>query len=366
MTAIPAEALSLIRWLTEAGLAAYPEDRLLTGFCDRALAAGLPLWRVIAGLDTLHPVLGGRVFEWLRGRSEIRVSNWERADTDLGEEKWRASPLYRAYEANGVCRVRLPPQGPTGYTVTDELRDQGATDYLAVFVRFDDGGLGGIDGIFGAFATDRPDGFSAADIALIEAVLPQLGLVLRSLSNAHIAESLVETYLGRDAGRRVLRGHIERGVAERMDAVLWFSDLQGFTRITDTLPTDEVIPLLNDYADAIASAVHEQGGQVLKFMGDGMLAIFDAAEREAACCRALDAYEAARDGVAALNVRRGGDGRAVTEFYLGLHVGEVFYGNIGSADRLDFTVVGPAVNEVSRIASMCRSVDRHVVMSSDF
>ena len=175
----------------------------------------------------------------------------------------------------------------------------------------------------------------------------------------------METYLGRDAGRRVLGGRIMRGVADRIDAVIWFSDLRGFTRITDSAP-DEIIPLLNAYADVVVSAIHAQGGDVLKLIGDGILAIFAADDRARACAAALAAATAARSEVAALNLRRARDGVPVTDMYLGLHVGEVFYGNVGSTERLDFTVVGPAVNETSRIAAMCRSVDQQILMSAAF
>ena len=169
----------------------------------------------------------------------------------------------------------------------------------------------------------------------------------------------METYLGRDAGQRVLGGGILRGVADRIDAVVWFSDLRGFTRITDTAP-EQAIPLLNDYSDVIVSAIHEHGGDVLKLIGDGTLAIFTAADRAQACTAALSAAIATREGIVALNKRRQADGKPITDMYLGLHVGDVFYGNVGGRERLDFTVIGPAVNEASRIAAMCRSVDQPV------
>ena len=156
-----------------------------------------------------------------------------------------------------------------------------------------------------------------------------------------------------------------RGIAERIDAVVWFSDLRGFTRITDTAP-EQVIPLLNDYADVIVSAIHDHGGDVLKLIGDGTLAIFTAEDRMHACSAALSAAFAARRGVAELKRRRAAEGKPVTDMYLGLHVGNVFYGNVGSRERLDFTVLGPAVNEASRIAAMCRSVDQPVLMSEAF
>jgi adenylate cyclase len=156
-----------------------------------------------------------------------------------------------------------------------------------------------------------------------------------------------------------------RGLAERIDAVVWFSDLRGFTRITDTTP-EHMIPLLNDYSDVIVSAIHEHGGDVLKLIGDGTLAIFTAESRTHACNAALAAAIAARKGVAELKKRRSAEGKPATDLYLGLHVGKVFYGNVGSRERLDFTVLGPAVNEASRIAAMCRSVDQPVLMSAAF
>jgi adenylate cyclase len=232
-----------------------------------------------------------------------------------------------------------------------------------------DGAIGEMDCTYSSWATDRPGGFAAADLAALEFLVPCLAVALKGASVAGIAESLVETYLGRDAGHRVLRGNIERGVADKIGAVLWFSDLQGFTRITEIAPPAQIIPLLNDYADAIVTALQDQGGEVLKFIGDGILAIFDifnAALPSDACACALDAALDANRRVAALNQRRKAAGLPVTRFYLGLHVGEVFYGNIGSTERLDFTVVGPAVNETSRIAAMCRSLDQDVLLSSAF
>jgi adenylate cyclase len=241
------------------------------------------------------------------------------------------------------------------------------TDYVAMVNRFgDDGAIGLMDCTYSSWASDRPGGFSDADLAALESLVPCLALAIKGASIARIAETLVETYLGRDAGRRVLRGHIERGVAEKIGAVLWFSDLQGFTRITDTASPAQIIPLLNDYADAIVSALQSHGGEVLKFMGDGILAIFAASADADACGQALDAADDASRRVAAMNQRRVAAELPVTRFYLGLHVGDVFYGNIGSVDRLDFTVVGPAVNETSRIAAMCRSLDQQVLLSSAF
>src|SRR5690606_212029 len=204
--------------------------------------------------------------------------------------------------------------------------------------------------------------FADGDLAALAFLVPCLAHAIKGASTARIAETLVETYLGRDAGHRVLRGHIERGVAERISAVLWFSDLQGFTRITDTAPPTEIIPLLNDYADAIVSALHGQGGEVLKFMGDGVLGIFDAAAAQDACHQALDAADDARRRVAALNQRRQAGGLPTPRFYLGLHVGDGFYGNIGSVGRLGFAVSGPPVHATSPTGPSRRSLARDLAV----
>src|SRR5437763_9798328 len=257
-----------------------------------------------------------------------------------------------------LLRRRLNVEPEDEFSFLPDMRAAGMTDYLAIICRFAaDHVIGEMDGVYMSWATAAGDGFNDCQIAALERIAPYLALAIKAVSLAQMTETLMETYLGRDAARRVLSGRIVRGIAERIDAVVWFSDLRGFTRITDAAP-EQVIPLLNDYSDAIVSAIHEHGGDVLKMIGDGTLAIFTAEDRAHACSAALSAAVAAREGIAELNGRRAADGKPVTEMYLGLHVGKVFYGNVGSRERLDFTVIGPAVNEASRIAAMCRSVDQ--------
>jgi adenylate cyclase len=363
----PGRFLPLIAWIAAAGLAGQRELDLLQEFCERALALGLPLRRAVVGVDTLHPVLEGRVFEWRRDAAAPTQAEYGRLDVEDSYDKWLQSPFHQLYESGAtVFRQRLDSE-QVEFPILEELRRQGLTDYVAMVNRFAaDAAIGTMDCTYSSWATDRAGGFVAEDLAALELLVPCLALAIKSASIARIAETLVETYLGRDAGHRVLRGQIERGTAERISAVLWFSDLQGFTRITDTAPPEQIIPLLNDYADAIATAVHGRGGEVLKFIGDGILAIFAADVAADGCAAALDAAVDARREVASLNRRRAAAGQPVTRFYLGLHVGDVFYGNIGSLDRLDFTVVGPAVNEASRIAAMCRSLDQDVLLSPTF
>jgi adenylate cyclase len=359
--------LPLIEWIAAAGLSGESELGLLEGFCERAVGAGLPLCRAVVGIDTLHPVLEGRIFEWRREGGGPGQSAYGRLDPERSDDKWLQSPFHRLYESGATSLRRRFADEEEEFPLLEDLRREGMTDYLAMINRFGTAGaIGMMDCTFSSWTTDRPGGFAPADIAALEFLVPCLALAIKSASIARITETLVETYLGRDAGHRVLRGHIERGVAERISAVLWFSDLQGFTRITDTAPPEQIIPLLNDYADAVVSALKGKGGEVLKFMGDGTLAIFDAAAAQDACLHALAAAADAIRRVAALNERRAADRLPVSRLYVGLHVGDVFYGNIGSYDRLDFTVVGPAVNETSRIAALCGSLDQDVLLSSAF
>jgi adenylate cyclase len=249
----------------------------------------------------------------------------------------------------------------------DDLAARGHRHFVAFVHRFGEAGtIGEMDCLYSYWLTRRADGFSEQALSALRELVPVLGLAIKSGAQVEIARTLGRVYLGRDASEQVLRGRISRGVTERINAVLWFSDLRGSTAIGENLTPGEIIPFLNDYAQAAIDAIHEAGGDVLKLIGDGVLAMFTSQDMSSARRAALRAEHGFRANMTALNTRRGGDGRPTTSAYVGLHVGEVFYGNIGSEDRLDFTVVGPAVNEVSRIASMCRSVDRELLASADF
>ena len=356
----------LTAWITEAGLAGQDETATLTGFCERALALGLPLARANVVIDTLHPIYEGRAFTWTQKRKETHLTEFGRSDERL--DFWERSPFYRLeLSGESFLRRRLNAETEGEFSIFSDLRAEGMTDYLAITNRFAaEGIIGDMDCVYSSWATDAPQGFRDSDVDDLSRLMPMVALTLKSASLTRIAGTLVETYLGRDAGRKVLGGRIGRGVADRIDAVLWFSDLRNYTRISDSADPGQIIPLLNEYAGAILSAIHGHEGDVLKLIGDGTLAIFTAADRASACHAALTAALEARRAVALVNERRIAASLPTTDMYLGLHVGEVFYGNIGSEERLDFTVVGPAVNEVSRIASMCRSLDQPVLISSAF
>jgi adenylate cyclase len=365
-----AQATIVHRTITGAGLAGASEAELLRLFCETAAGQSLPISRAIVVVDTLHPVHEGRVFRWRRDDHDL-APVLEYGRTNVGgaaQENWRRSTYYHLLQTGeSLLRCRLATDPRSDFAIFDELRSEGQTDHVVLVNRFAaEGAVGELDCVYSSWTTDHPDGFTDEQFQALVDLVPTLALATKCTSLARIAETLVETYLGRDAGRRVLSGRIERGVADRIGAVLWFSDLRHFTQVADQIEPELIIPFLNDYADAIISSIHEAGGDVLKLIGDGTLAVFHADDPQEACRCALTAQALSRDRIDTLNEERRERGLATTVAYYGLHIGEVFYGNIGSRERLDFTVVGPAVNEVSRIAALCRSVEQDVLLSTAF
>ena len=354
-------------WIVGVGLEGLDQAELMAGYCDRLVEAGVPLWRASIGADTLHPLIQAQGHRWLAGEG-VREEFYARATSPAAEQEWRQSPWYRMIESGELqMRRRLAGgEGANEFPLLAGRVAQGGTDYWARIVGFGDRrSIGETRGVATSWATREPGGFAERHLALIDATLPAFALGFKATMAVNTAGILVATYLGRDAAERILRGEIERGRVNTMHKVLWFSDLTGFTRIADTLPREQLLDLLNAYADCLVGVVHDHDGTVLKFMGDGILAAFDGAGRDA-CGRALDAAEAAAAAMARLNRERSAVGLPVTGFTLALHQGEVLYGNVGSRDRLDFTVIGPAVNELSRIQAMSRSLDQPVLVSADF
>ena len=359
----------LASWVTEAGLIGRTDSELMAGFCRRMTDAGLHLARAMVILDTLHPIYEGRVLRWRADLpNTVEAIDYGRTNEGEAAENWQRSPFFHLLQSGeNVMRRRLVAGEAADFSAIAQARDEGMTDYLALVHRFAaEGVIGEMDCVYSSWATDSPKGFGDGAASALKRLVPFLNLALKSAALARMAGTLAETYLGRDAGRRVMSGRIARGVADKIGAVLWYSDLHGFTHITDSSPPEQIIPLLNDYADVVVSAVHGHGGDVLKLIGDGTLAIFADDNREQACLEALAAAARVRNDVVKLNQGRAKAGLPTTQVYLALHVGDVFYGNVGSKDRLDFTVIGPAVNEVSRILAMSRSVEQDVLVSASF
>jgi adenylate cyclase len=361
--------LHLVNWLVSQGLTGLPENDLIRGFCERCRAQGLELSRGLVFIDTLHPIFEGRGFRWTDTETN-ETDRFEYGSTSEGSaaQNWRRSTFYHMLEhGDDEMQIDLAECASLDFSLIDELAAKGHRHFVAFVNRFGEtGALGQMDCLYSYWLTRRAEGFGEQGLSALRDLVPVLGLAIKSAQQVDIARTLGRVYLGRDASEQVLRGRISRGVTERIKAVLWFSDLRGSTAISESIGPDEIIPFLNDYAQAAIDAVHDEGGDVLKLIGDGVLAMFTSQDLALAKRAALRAEHRFRRNMIALNARRAAEGRPTTSAYVGLHVGEVFYGNIGSEDRLDFTVVGPAVNEVSRIASMCRSVDRELLASSDF
>src|SRR6516164_2828598 len=361
--------LDLMNWLVGQGLTGLPEPDLIRGFCERCRDGGLPLSRGLVFIDTLHPIYEGRGFRWTdRETNESDTFEYGSSSEGDANKNWRRSAFHHMLEnGHDELAIDLADAASLDFSMIGDLAQKGHRHFLAFVHRFGEAGtLGQMDCFYSYWVTRRDDGFSEGELAALRDLVPLLGLAIKSAQQVDIARTLGRVYLGRDASEQVLRGRISRGVTERISAALWFSDLRGSTKISEGIGPDEIIPFLNDYAQASIDAIHDAGGDVLKLIGDGVLAIFTGEDMAVARRAALQAEHRFRLNMKTLNTKRRADGRPCTSAYIGLHVGEVFYGNIGSVDRLDFTVVGPTVNEVSRIASMSRSVDRELLASAEF
>ena len=365
-TAAQDRAAPIVDWLLEERLRAGDMIELLEGFCHRLNDAGLPIDRCNLHMLQLHPLLRANQYRWEReagGTVEIgREHGIERTSAYLD------SPIRQVFEGRGAVRRRLAdPDSPDDFPILAELRAQGYRDYTIRPLPF-------ITGRINAFgvATKASGGFAEADLALLDAALPALGAVLESRHILNTARLLLDTYVGPKAGRSVLGGTIKRGDGSLIHAAIWFCDLRSFTALSERLPLPGMIALLNGYFDRMAGPIEARGGEILKFIGDAILAIFPCEPDPAAMARAADqalaAAEEAVAGLAALNEAPDADWREAGPLRCGvaLHIGEVMYGNIGGGTRQDFTVIGPAVNLVSRLESLTAEVEGAIVASAAF
>src|ERR1700682_6044213 len=331
--------LRLMNWLVKQGLTGLPENDLIRGFCVRCRAGGLDISRASVFIDTLHPIFEGRGFRW--NDTETNESDmFEYRSTSEGEaaQNWRRSIFYHMLESSlDELKIDFADRASLDFSLIDELAAKGHRHLVAFVHRFGEAGtLGQMDCVYSYWVTRRADGFGEQGLSALRDLIPALGLAIKSAAQVDIARTLGRVYLGRDASEKVLQGRISRGVTERITAVLWFSDLRGSTAISESIGPDEIIPFLNDYAQAAIDAIHEEGGDVLKLIGDGVLAMFTVADMSAARRAALRAEHRFRHNMTSLNQRRSADGRPTTSAYVGLHVSEVFYGNIGSEDGVRF------------------------------
>jgi len=364
-----ARAADLASWLIDAAIVGQPQLAILEAYCEKLVEMGVPLMRVHVTQTALHPVYGGVGFDWHQTQAPVRH---EYAHTEEAPENWLVSPFFHMM-SNGlsVYRERIgDATAPSRFPVLNEMRALGATDYLALARLFDDSEDGepvGLDdrreGAIVSWMSQAPDGFSEADILLIRATFPSLCLTLKSGTHQQTAEDLLGIYLGRDAGRRVLSGEIQRGSSRWIDAVICYFDLEGFTSMSRRIEGEALIAMLNDYFGLVVTRIEEHGGNVLKFMGDGLLAIFDRELLSDASDRALRMATALDDEMAGHSSARSAKGLPILGYTMALHAGRVLYGNIGADERLDFTVIGPEVNLAARLADMHRPLGQHVIVS---
>jgi adenylate cyclase len=355
-------------WIVGQGLASDDLPALLSGFCERLVAVGVPLWRGHMSLATLHPMYEAIGYSWRRTQG---LTHDQYAHGSSSGEGWQRSPL-RLLVENRVPRMRNRlerGEGIEAFPVLAWLRDEGATDWFARLIAFGDHAeRAGLPGMATSWTSDRAGGFSDADIALIEGLLAIFALAVYRIALLRVAVDLLAAYVGPEPGRRILSGQVRQGTAQQLSAAIVIADLRGFTRVADCTPAEGLLNGLNEHLGAVVEAVEQHGGQVLKFLGDGLLAVFslEARPAEAACADALAAAQAALAANAAINGRREAAGEAPLALDVALHLGEVMYGNVGSTRRLDFTVIGPAVNEASRIEALCEPLGCHVLTSAAF
>ena len=350
------EIRAVVDWLIDGARSAPQPLQVLTQLCERLVACGIPLWRVAVFVRTLHPNVMGRRFVWRPG-AEIEAGE---APYELLETSdYLDSTIARVYLTEKPIRRRLAdPDCPLDFPILAERRAEGVTDYLASPLFFTDGSVHVVTS-----TTREPGGFTDEQIAGIEAIITPLARVAEVLALRRMASTLLDTYVGHDAGERILAGHIRRGDIEEIHAAIWLSDMRRFTALADSLPPRAMIDLLNRYFDCQVPVILDHGAEVLKFMGDGLLAIFAIAGDETEVCeRALAAARQAQANIAAL----ASSAMPGLRFGLALHIGNVLYGNIGSGNRLDFTCIGPAVNCAARIEKLASQLGRAILASGEF
>ncbi|HJQ60540.1 MAG TPA: adenylate/guanylate cyclase domain-containing protein [Vineibacter sp.] len=373
---------ALKRWLVNQALLATPVPIIATELANRLAALGLPIWRAHVGFSTLHPQVASIGLTWTREgkreREEFRHGAFARIAG--------SSPFYDAIVAaqsqartsDGLPDALIPMtryrlergEGVDAYRLLATFRAAGGTDYLCFVLTFgNEGKLStSTSGAAISLTSDRAGGFTDEDIALLADLMPFVGAALRACAEPATTRSLLDVYLGRDVGRRVLEGEVQRGEVSVISAAILVGDLRGFTTLADEVPRERLVGMLDDYLDCLITPIEEHGGQVLKFLGDGLLATFAFAGRAASpvCAETLAAATDALRKVEDLNARRRRESLPVMAFDLALHAGDVLYGNVGSDRRLDFTIVGPAVNEAARLEALCGTLDVPLLASRRF
>ncbi|MEH6718466.1 MAG: adenylate/guanylate cyclase domain-containing protein [Aurantimonas endophytica] len=355
----PLHRTRILDWLMRGTSDERFADRIFLQLCDRLVAAGIPIVRATLQFRIHHPQwLGARIL-WRSGMEEAEIETYEHGAMESPE--YLDSPVAEVHRGapQVLRRLTLPPE-PGEYSLFAQLRAEGLTEYVAWPLEHTLGRRHVI-----TFATDMPDGFSGEEKLFLQDLLPAFSLVSEIRLKNRLARTLLETYVGPHASDEILAGAITRGSGRSVSAAIMVCDLRDFTGISELWPRDDVIDLLNEYFDAVCEPVERRGGEILKFVGDGLLAVFPL-DRPTACDDLIQAVSEARESMRILNADHHRNGRAVLRYGVGIHVGEVMYGNIGSRGRLDFTVIGPAVNAAARLENLTKTVRRPVLLSKAF
>jgi len=373
-----AAAQDLARDLALAALGATDFQKVMQVFCDRLVAMGVPLRRAYIASATLHPLVRARAWYWHGASGVVESEQMEHRAPGEEPQAWLESP-FRHMLVNQVPHLsrRLQGQGAQlDFPVLKEFAEEGLTEWQAYafgfgwelqYLPLDQPSRFAEIGMISSFSTDHAQGFSDEQREVLNDLLPILALGVKSAVFGALARDVATAYLGRDAAARVLAGDIRRGKSVEVDAVILYADLRGFTALADRLGAEPMLQLLNAYFDCLCPLIEKGGGDVLKFLGDGLLAAFQPTDGMAkACSAALDAAREAQCAVAALNSERSAQGLPVLQLDIALHRGLVMYGNIGTQSRLDFTLIGPAVNEAARIENLCGQLGRNLLASASF
>jgi len=358
-------------WLIMSALDGADVETLFSGCCERLHAADIPLMRGSIGFNTLHPLFSGVTLRW-RPNTGLERESFRHGEL-FDDDSWEQSPLAAVLKSNaGFFRRRLNNDKTVAdYPLLKEFRDDGATDYYMIATPFSDAKVLDYekDGMMASWLTDHPNGFSDREIDALTRIQKRLAVACKVTIKEQVAHNVLDAYLGRNAGARVLSGQIKLGDGEEINAVIWFSDLRGSTPLADASTKPEFLLTLNDYFEVTAGAVIANGGEVLRFIGDAVLAIFpidDGMTAQAAASAAVAALCEADKRLIAVNERRQDAGKPEIAFGAGLHMGEVLYGNIGVPERVEFSVIGAAANEAARIESLTKSLDCHALASKAF
>lgn len=363
-TGEPAVANPWVPWLVNDAWKAASTTELVQHLAEALVANGLKIFRLRLMIQTLNPQLFALAYTWRQDTGE--VEKFEATHAGMQSDAFRESPFAVILNGEGGVRRRLDiPNPKLDYPILKELVEEGATDYVAMPMRFSDGQINVI-----TLVSHEPGGFSIESLGQLHEILPNLSRQLEAHAQRVSSLSLLQTYLGTHTGERVINGLVKRGDGENIHAVILFSDLRGSTDLAETLARDDYLAALNQYFEAMAGAVIEQGGEVLKFIGDAVLAIFPIDDPDGshppACAKALEAVHDAQHRIEAVNAERQENGEQNLAVGIALHRGDLTYGNVGSERRLDFTVIGSAVNEASRIEDMSKQLKSPVVISSAF